>query len=184
VSGHAVDTGQTLWQHPWPGQSSGRASASQAVPVGDDRVLVSKGYGGGAELFRVASNAGKWSTERIWKQSVLKTKLTNVVVHQGHVYGLDDGILSCVELETGRRRWKRGRYGHGQMLLAGDVLLVLTESGELLMVDPIPERHQVLGRLPVLDGKTWNNLCLYGPYLLVRNAEEAACYELPTRQET
>ena len=184
VSGHSLATGEPLWQYPWPGQSNAAASTSQAVAVDEQRVLVSKGYGEGAELFRVTLAAGKWHTERIWKENVLKTKLTNVVVHQGHIYGLDDGVLSCVELDTGRRRWKRGRYGHGQILLAGDVLLVLSEAGELSMVEPVPDGQRVLGQLPVLDGKTWNNLCLYGPRLLVRNAEEAACYELPISEET
>ena len=178
VSGHAVDTGHELWRRPWSGSSNAQANTSQAVVVGEDRILVSKGYGGGAELFRITFDSENWNTEPIWKENVLKTKLTNVVIHDGHAYGLDDGILSCVEVETGRRRWKRGRYGHGQILLVGDSLLVLAESGELWMVQPTPEGHEVLGRMPVLDGITWNNLCLYGTRLLVRNAEQAACYEL------
>jgi outer membrane protein assembly factor BamB len=179
VSGHALQSGQQLWRRPWPGSSSTDANTSQAVAVGDNRILVSKGYGGGAELFRVTVDSGQWTTELLWHENVLKTKLTNVVIYQGHAYGLDDGILSCVEVDTGRRRWKRGRYGHGQILLVGDLLLVLAESGELFLVQPTPERHQVLGSIPVLEGVTWNNLCLHGSSLLVRNAQEAACYDLP-----
>jgi outer membrane protein assembly factor BamB len=180
VSGHAVDTGLVLWEHFWPGSSNTAASASQPVAVSDHEVFVSKGYGVGAELFEVRQDEfGKWNTKSIWKRTVLKTKLTNVVIHQDHVYGLDDGILSCVELATGRRRWKHGRYGHGQILLVGDVLLVESESGEISMIEPTPAGNRELGQFVALDGKCWNNLCLYGSYLLVRNAEEAACYQLP-----
>lgn len=180
VSAHAVNDGHVLWEYPFPGQSNAAANNSQAVPVGGDRIFVSKGYGVGAELFQVSiDDSGSWQTQRLWKKVVLKTKFTNAVVYQDHVYGLDDGILSCVELASGRRVWKRGRYGHGQVLLVGDKLLVQTESGEVLMLEASATGHQVLGRFQAIEGKSWNNLCLYGPYLLVRNADEAACYELP-----
>ncbi len=110
ISGHAIDTGHVLWEHYWPGHSNTEASASQPVADSDHEVFVSKGYGVGAELFEVRQDpSGQWNTKSIWKRTVLKTKLTNVVIHQDHVYGLDDGILSCVEIATGRRRWKHGR---------------------------------------------------------------------------
>ena len=96
----------------------------------------------------------------------------------GHVYGLSDGILECVELESGKRKWKRGRYGHGQILGVRDLLLVQSETGDVLLVEANPDKLVELGRLPAIEGKSWNNLCLYGSLLLVRNAEEAACYEL------
>jgi outer membrane protein assembly factor BamB len=82
-------------------------------------------------------------------------------------------------LADGERQWKRGRYGHGQLLGVTDVLLVQAESGQVFMVDATPTRFDELGRLNALTGKTWNNLCLYGTRLLVRNSEQAACYELP-----
>jgi outer membrane protein assembly factor BamB len=180
VSGHAVESGDVLWRHPWKGASNASASASQAVSVDDARVLISKGYGIGAELIQLARDEdGRWSTSQIWQKNVLKTKLTNVVIHDGYAYGLDDGILSCVELDSGRRRWKRGRYGHGQVLLVGQSLLVVTESGEVVMVEPTPDGHRELGRFQAVEGKTWNNPAMYGPFFLVRNAEEAACFLLP-----
>jgi hypothetical protein len=78
--------------------------------------------------------------------------------------------------------WKNGRYGHGQLLLVGDSLLVLTESGEVVVIEASPSsNNNVLGRFQAIEGTTWNNIALYGPFLLVRNSNEAACYLLPLR---
>jgi outer membrane protein assembly factor BamB len=181
VSGHDPVTGQLLWSHPWPGKSNGNASVSQAVAVGDDRVLLSKAYGEGAELLQLSEGTGgQLTVTTVWKSArVLQTKFNNVVVHQENAFALSEGILECVDLATGRRRWKSGRYGHGQILGVGDLLLVMSEEGELNLVELNPERLVHLGSFQALSGKTWNNLCLYGKQLLVRNAEEAVCYELP-----
>jgi len=116
----------------------------------------------------------------VWHESGnLKTKFTNVVIHDGHAYGLSDGILECVRLADGKRQWKGGRYGQGQVLRVGGLLLVQAESGEVVLVEASPAKHTVRGRLGAIRGQTWNNLCLAGNRLLVRNAEEAACYEVP-----
>jgi outer membrane protein assembly factor BamB len=181
ASGHDPATGQRLWSHAWPGRSNGNASVSQAVAVGSDRVLLTKGYGGGAELIELSDSDGDALEVRsVWKVArVLQTKFSNVVVHQGHAYGLSEGILECVALDNGRRRWKSGRYGHGQVLGVGDLLLVLAEEGELHLLELNPEKFTHLGSVRALNGKSWNNLCLVGKRLLLRNSAEAACYELP-----
>lgn len=183
VVGIRPDNGQVLWSHDWPGGSTSAANVSNAIGVSDRDVFVSKGYGQGAMLFEVRHDGDAWSTETIWdKKSVMKTKFTNVVVHEEHVYGLDDVILECIELDSGRKKWKKGRFGYGQILRAGDTLLVLSETGELAAVELSPDEFRELARMPVLEDKTWNNLCLYGPYLLVRNGVEAACYRLSLKQ--
>jgi outer membrane protein assembly factor BamB len=129
----------------------------------------------------VANGDGTFATEEVWRNSkVLRTKFANVAVKGDAAYGLSDGILECTDLQSGRRIWKDGRYRHGQILRVGDLLLVLTESGEVVLVEATPERpNSVLGRFQAIEGMTWNNLALYGRYLLVRNAEQAACYVLP-----
>ena len=182
VSGHDVESGAVLWEHPWPGSTNADANVSQAVPLAPDRVFVSKGYGQGAALLRLTAGAGgRFAVEELWHEPrVLRTKLTNVTVHDGHVFGLSDGILECVDLDTGARVWKHGRYHHGQILRVHDLLLVLSEDGELVLVEASAERRDsVLGRFQALSGKTWNNFALYGPLVVVRNAAEAAVYRLP-----
>jgi outer membrane protein assembly factor BamB len=185
ASGHDPKTGAVLWTHGWPGNSSQNASSSQAVPVGDDRVLLSKGYGGGAELLKFAPLAGGGLEKlpSVWvNHQVLETKFTNVAIIDDHIYGLSNGYLECVELETGRKTWKKSRkagYGHGQILGVGKLILVQAEDGRVAMVDANPKEFVELGSVKAFADKTWNNLCLYGRKLLVRNDREAACYELP-----
>jgi outer membrane protein assembly factor BamB len=206
ISAHEPDSGNLLWSHDWPGadspltkqvdsekerlkllpgSSSQDASSSQAVPLPGNRVLLTKGYGGGAELIEIAAaeNGGRLAAKSIWRfKNVLETKFTNVAVIGEHVYGLSNGYLECVELATGRKTWRKSRqanFGHGQILGVGDVILVQAEEGEVALVEANPERFIELGRFPALSGKTWNNLCLVGKKLLVRNDREAACYLLP-----
>ncbi|MDP6469306.1 MAG: PQQ-like beta-propeller repeat protein [Pirellulaceae bacterium] len=182
ASGHDPKSGRMLWQVEWPGGSTTNASVSQAVPLPPNQFMLSKGYGGGAALFQLtATRAGKFEVRDVWRNTrVLKTKFCNVVVHHDHVYGLSDGILECVELATGQRVWKGGRYGHGQLLGVRNHLLVQLESGKVALVDATPEGFREVSRFSPINGKTWNNPTLYGNRLLVRNAEEAACYELVT----
>ncbi len=182
ASGHDPRNGRKLWEYPWPGKSSANATASQAVPVPPDGVLLSKGYGEGAALIRLSPGEdGAFQVQEVWhNRRVLRTKFSNVVLLDGFVYGLSQGILECVDVQTGDRVWKRGRYGHGQMLLVDRTLLILTEEGELVHVELTPDRpNRVLGRFQALEGPTWNNIALYGAYVVLRNAREAAVYRLP-----
>jgi outer membrane protein assembly factor BamB len=190
VTAVRADDGQPLWEYPWPGSSGSNASVSQPVALSGDRVFLSKGYGVGSELLQIErSPDGQFVPKRLWKsRRVMKTKMSNVVVRDGYAYGLDGGVLQCIELESGREAWKarQGRYGHGQIMLVGDVILIMTEmQGDVVLVRATPERHHELARLHVFDEgqKTWNNPALAGPYLLIRNDETAACYRLPLVDE-
>jgi outer membrane protein assembly factor BamB len=176
--GHSAKDGSLLWQYAWPG---GTENVSQPVILPEDRVFLSTGYGIGGKSFRIVEEAGSLAAELEWESRSLKAKFTNVVERDGYLYGLDDGIMACIDSRTGDRVWKGGRYGHGQILLVGDVLLVQAESGEVVLVRATPDGHHELARLEALEGKTWNSPALAGQHLLVRNDREAACYELSTR---
>jgi outer membrane protein assembly factor BamB len=184
VSAHDVNTGKELWSYDWPAGSSSRPNVSQPVPLDEQLVLLSRGYGGGSLLLHVElSDGDEFQVGEVWRsRRLLRTKFTNVVVHEGCICGLSDGILECVDAESGTSWWKAGRYGHGQILGVGDLLLVQAESGEVAVVEATPSELRELGRFAAIEGKTWNNLCLYGRFLLVRNSKEAACYELPLVQ--
>jgi outer membrane protein assembly factor BamB len=182
ASGHELKTGKLLWEHPWAGHSNRDPNVSQVVAVPPDRVFLSKGYGlGGSLLKLVPQPDGTFKPEEIWHNpKSMLTKFTNVAVLDKYVYGLCDGTLECIALEDGKRAWKQGRYQQGQILRAGDLLVVLGEDGAVSLVEATPERpNHVLGRVQAIEGMTWNNPALYGPYLLVRNDHEAACFKLP-----
>jgi outer membrane protein assembly factor BamB len=114
----------------------------------------------------------------IWRNIRMKNQFTSSVLHDGFVYGLDESILACLDAATGELKWKGGRYGYGQVLLASGHLIVLTEEGDLALVRATPERHQELGRFPAVGGKSWNHPAMSGGYLLVRNINEMAAFDL------
>ncbi len=176
---YAID-GTPLWLHPWLTQGeSQRVNVAQPVVLPGNRVLISSGYDNGTALLEIKRNGDEYAAEVVWLSKQLKSKMSNFVVQDQHIYGLDNGILTCIDLTDGQRRWKRGRYGHGQMLLVGDKLLIQAESGELVLVAANPAQHQEFAKFNALFSKTWNNLALAGNILIVRNDREAAAFELP-----
>lgn len=177
VTGHDPETGRVLWKTDWPGNE---AKVAMPLALDGDRVLVSAGYGVGSRLLRVMADGGAGlAVEELWESRRLKSKFANMVHHEGTVYGFDDGVLTALDPATGERRWKSGRYGHGQLILVDDLLLIQTEQGAVVLVEANPEERRELASLPALDSKTWNPPALSGRRLLVRNNHEAVCYELP-----
>ena len=182
LASYSIADGQELWSVSWPSGSASDANVSQPIALDDKRVLMTKGYGGGSQLIEVAKADGKWTTKSIWKEdSVLRTKFTSCVVKDGFAYGLNDGILECVDLSNGKRAWKKGRYRHGQVILVGDTLLVTAENGSVVLVAADSKELRELASLPVIGDVTWNTAAISGNRLLMRNSDEAACVILPLK---
>jgi outer membrane protein assembly factor BamB len=182
LTGYAKEGGQELWHYPWVPMPPEGINASQPLVLDDDRVFISSGYNVGSALLRVKETDGRWGVETLWQNEAMRCKFTSPVYRDGYLYGLDEGILTCLDAADGKRRWKDGRYGHGQLLLVDRHLLILSERGDLVLVEATPEAHRELGKVHVLDGdKTWNPPALAGNYVFVRNHEWMACYELPAR---
>ena len=172
--------GAVLWQHKWEG--AGVAIVQPAPVTADDLIVTAGDAMGGFGLRRInVTHAGdSWTAQERWTSRGLKPYFNDYVVHEGHVYGFDGSILSCIELESGERKWKGGRYGHGQLVLLADhdVMIVLSEEGEVALVSATPEGHKELARFKAIEGKTWNHPVLAGEVLLVRNGEEMAAFRL------
>lgn len=184
VTGHALDDGRILWSTPWPSNSNGAACASQPISVGENKILVGKGYTQGSKLFEVQFNTktdqqseqgdASWSTKDLWAiNKVLKTKFTSSIYYEGKLYALSDGILECVDPADGSRIWRGGRYGQGQALMVNGTLLIISEDGQIIAVDRATGKP--VGQMSVLEGVTWNTFAVAGPYMLVRNGTEAVC---------
>lgn len=177
VAGHDVTTGDVLWTYDWRAR---QPNCAQPLAVGDDRLLVSSGYGVGSQLLRLSpGDDGGFAATRVWRSLSMKAKFASMIQHGGSVFGLDDGTLACIDVETGKRRWKSGRYGHGQIIRVGEHLVVSEEMGEIVVVALDESEARELTRFRVFDRKTWNPPALAGSRLLWRNDEEAALYLLP-----
>src|SRR5204863_7808043 len=149
----------------------------------DGNILIAAGDAmGGQGMRRIAATHGPagWTLEERWTSRGLKPYFNDFVVHKGHAFGFDGIILACLDLEDGQRKWKGGRYGNGQLVLLPDqdLLLVLSEDGELALVGATPDRFKELARFPALEGKTWNHQVLVGNVLGVRSGEEMAAFRL------
>jgi outer membrane protein assembly factor BamB len=175
----APDDGRLLWEH----SATPGVSIVQPALADNGDVLIASGDamgGNGVRRVAVTHRSGGWSVEERWASRGLKPYFNDFVVHEGHAYGFDGNILACIDLADGARKWKGGRYGNGQMVLLADedLLLVISEDGELALVGATPDGYTELARVPALDGKTWNHPVLVRDVLLVRNDREMAAFKL------
>ncbi len=168
--------GRLLWSYPWV--TTSEINVAQPLVVGPNRVFVSSGYGVGAAVIELTPVGDGFDVREVWRNQRMKNKFTSSVLHEGFIYGLDEAILACVDAATGELKWKGGRYGYGQVLLASGRLIVLTEEGDLVLVAASPDGHQELGSFPAISGKTWNHPAISDGRLLVRNLREMAAFDL------
>jgi outer membrane protein assembly factor BamB len=173
----APASGDVLWRHEWPGGAIVQPALTQ-----DGNVLINSigGMGGPIRSLAIKHSAAEWTVEERWTSTGLKPYFNDFVVHNGHAFGFDGSILSCIDLADGQRKWKGGRYGSGQLVLLADqdVLLVLSDEGELALVSATPDEFKELARFKAIEGKTWNHPVLVHDILLVRNGEEMAAFRL------
>jgi outer membrane protein assembly factor BamB len=174
--GLAVEDGKLLWEYPWVTQED--INAAQPIVVAANRVYISSGYGHGAAVVELTPQGDGFQALAVWANTRMKNKFNSAVLYEGYLYGLDEGILACVDAATGDLKWKGGRYGYGQLLLAGSHLVVLTEEGEVVLVRAAPEKLQEVARFSALKGKTWNIPAISDGVLLVRNEVEMAAFRI------
>ena len=172
--------GRLLWEYTWV---PGVGIVQPALTDGGD-VLLAAGDGmGGVGIRRLAfeRGSGGWSIQERWTSRGLKPYFNDFVVHKGHAFGFDGSILASISLDDGERKWKGGRYGNGQMMLLAeqDLLLVLSEEGELALVSATPDKFTEIARFKAIEGKTWNHPAVIGNVVLVRNGEEMAAFRMP-----
>ncbi|MDA0659926.1 MAG: PQQ-like beta-propeller repeat protein [Planctomycetota bacterium] len=183
LTSHDAKSGTVLWSYPWVSNLLERNNVCQPLPIIDGSahapaIFLASGYGRGSVLLQVAGEGTSQRVTPIWKSAQLKPKFSSVVRKGNHIFGLDDKIMVCLDLATGKRRWKAGRYGYGQLILADQTIIVQAESGEVALVAADPTGHREIMRFPALNDRTWNHPVLCDDLLYVRNDREAACYRL------
>jgi len=179
IGGYDNADGHSLWQYPW--KTNIDINAAQPLVLEGDKVFVSSGYDKGCALLKVSESGGKWSVAAEWGNPpslALRCKFSSPVARNGFIYGLDEGTLVCLDAKTGKRKWKGSRHGHGQLLLVDDLLVILSETGKLALVEATPEAERKLGSFQAIEGKTWNNFAIADGKAYIRNADEMACYDL------
>ncbi len=176
AAGLRPEDGTLLWEHPWTVPTV--PNIAQPLVVGDTRIFLSAGYGKGAALVELTPDGERFTAATVWETNRMKNKFSSSVLIDGYVYGLDESILACLDAASGELMWKGGRYGHGQLLAAGDHLVVLTERGDLVLVRATPDGHEEVAAFRAIEGKTWNVPALAGGRILVRNARQMAAFDL------
>ena len=176
ILGASLEDGSLFWSHPW--KTSYDANCAQPLIVDDQHVFVSSGYGHGATLLQITAVGSDFSVEEVWFNRNMKNKFNPSVLVDDVVYGLDEGILAAIDVRSGERLWKKGRYRYGQLLYASGHLIVISEQGDLALVEATPEEYREVVRFESISGKTWNVPALADGILLVRNQTEMAAYDL------
>lgn len=176
VVGLVPESGALLWSYPW--EVSMGINVSQPIMVDQNRFFISSGYGKGAALVEVKGSGQNFTATTVWENINMKNKFNSSVLHDGYVYGLDEGILTCLDVKTGERKWKGGRYGYGQVLVASGHLIVTSDEGDLALVKASPDAYTEVARFSALQGKTWNYPAIADGRLLVRNGNEMAAYDI------
>ena len=173
-------SGHRRWEHRW---ELNEARIVQPLVLDGQSVILATGNGRGSRRLTVTRDGESWQVDVRWTSRSLKPYFSDFIHYKEHAYGFDGSLLACVNSTDGNRRWKQGRYGHGQILLVVDMgmLLVVSEAGDIVLVDADPHQHREVARFNAIEGKTWNHPVIARGRLLVRNAEEAACFELQTR---
>ena len=179
LAGHDLVTGTELWRFGWVSDQG--MNSAQPVAVGPDRVFISSEKSSGGAVVEVTRDGSAWAVRQVWKSRALCARYATPVFAAGHLFGLADGRLACVDAATGTKAWaessglSRKGYGNGQIVLAGTTLVISTEAGGVAVVAADPAGHRELGFLDVFAGsRTWNMPALAGRDLVVRNNKDIA----------
>jgi outer membrane protein assembly factor BamB len=173
-----IATGKKLWETGLA--MKGAPRTGQPRLTAENKLLVATLNGMGCSLIEVSKKGNQWTVANDWDSNSLKPEFPDFVIHKGFAYGFDIGLFCCINLADGRRCWKDGRYGRGQVMLLADqdLLLVTTETGGLILLPADPAAHRELGRFQAIEGKTWNHPVVRAQRVYLRNAQEMACYNL------
>jgi hypothetical protein len=151
----------------------------QPTVIGEGDLLI-VGETQAVRRIKVTLNQGTWSVKELWESDQIKANFNDFIIHKGFAYGFDGPSIACIDIKDGSRKWKGSPYRGFTILLADqDLILVLTEKGDLALVKATPDQFIELARIPAIKGKTWNHPAMVGDVVVVRNAMEMAAFRFP-----
>ncbi|MCI0691965.1 PQQ-like beta-propeller repeat protein [candidate division KSB1 bacterium] len=176
VVGLSPQDGKELWKFPW----SNLYYLNIATPVflPPDKVFVSCGFDQGAVLLKISSTGNGWTAQKVWSTRRLKNELSSSIFYQDHLYGFDNTVLKCLDAGAGEEKWRTGGLGQGSLILADQHLIVLSEKGELALIEATPSAYKEKARAQILSGKCWTMPVLAGGKLYLRNQKEMVCLDM------
>lgn len=179
-SGHAVlaveaRTGRQIWRIPW--QTLWDLNAADPI-IDGSRMFVSSGNGVGCALFDLDANPPR----ELWRNKNLKTLMNSPVLWRGFLFGFNDTDLSCLSWETGEVKWRTREVRKGSLVLAGTKLILLSETGKLVVAEPTERSYEPLAQGQILQGRCWTTPVLSGKRIFARNAEgDVVCLDASSR---
>ncbi len=171
-----ADLGTVLWRYSW--ETRYDVNAADPVIVGGDRFFITSGYNHGCALVQVTGG----QPALLWENKHMRSQITSPVLWKGHLYGVDDNQLVCLDVETGRLKWTDRSVGKGSLMIADGKLIVLSEKGELSVAEPSPAGFKPISRAQVLSGRCWTVPVLCNGRMYCRNASgDLVCLDVAVR---
>jgi outer membrane protein assembly factor BamB len=159
-----VADGSKVWSYPW--KTSYDVNAADPI-ISDGRMFVSSGYGHGGALVDISREP----QVKIWENKSMRNHISNSVLWQGHLYGVDENELKCMVWDTGEVKWGEKKFGKGSLMMADGKIIGLSDKGELLVAAASPTEFKPLARAQVLGGKCWSVPVLSNGRIYCRNAK-------------
>ncbi|HUY87292.1 MAG TPA: PQQ-binding-like beta-propeller repeat protein [Pirellulales bacterium] len=167
--------GRPLWKHPFQIQYD----ESIGTPVAHGEFVLFTATSRPLTALRISREGDGWRKQVAWENLELTSYLSSMLIHEGHVYGMNDGgEFACVRLADGKTVWVEGHHGYYcTPVLAGSRLLCLNERGQLLLVAASPEGYRELGQSKLTDGPTWTSPAVVGSRLYIRSDKELRAFD-------
>jgi outer membrane protein assembly factor BamB len=168
------ESGTKLWDYKWKCQ--GRILQAAMV---EDGIFMLTNENSSIKKLSVTNTDTTWTVKDIWDSPQVKAYFNDFTLNKGYAYGYDGPTMTCTDLKTGKTMWRGNRYrGFDILFPEQDLIVILTEKGEVAVVKADPSKFTELIRFKALNGRTWNHPALARSTLLVRNDREMAAYSI------
>jgi outer membrane protein assembly factor BamB len=169
------DSGALNWRFPW--ETEYGCNIATPIAIGD-YVFISSGYSRGCTVVKIEASGGKLEAKRVYEHIKMCNHFSSCVLYKDHLYGFNDGILTCMEFRTGKVVWKERGFDKGSLLIADGHLIILGENGKLALAAATPTAYKEKAALKFSERTCWSVPVLANGRLYVRDEERIVCLDL------